>query len=49
MSDFTKLHIQAIGAEDSYGPHAMSGDVSTQMQVTTLANFKLTVIKLTLQ
>ena len=27
MEDFSKLHVQVLGAEDTYGPHAIKGDV----------------------
>ena len=28
LEDYRKVHLQVIGAEDTYGPHAAVGDVS---------------------
>ena len=29
MEDFRRVHLQVLGGEDTYGPHATLGDVST--------------------
>lgn len=41
MDDFQRVHVQIIGAEDSFGEHKTPGDVSISIRWIASVNFAI--------